>query len=137
MGQKGTTEVHVECSDFFFAEIPLRSPRKLFISIIKKYIFRIKVSKKINNLILKKRTLVECGGLLLAHPRVSTQSCVPSQTLKFVRENKQAHDLENMYSIIIFLYRLVSYLGTGLGVREQESSKLGWRFLLCRHVLPF
>ena len=36
------------------AEIPLRSPRKLFIFIIKIYIYRMKVSKKTINSILKK-----------------------------------------------------------------------------------
>ena len=40
------------------AEIPLRSPRKLFIFIIKKFFFRIKVSKKNDNLILKKEALL-------------------------------------------------------------------------------
>ena len=40
------------------AEIPLKSPRKLFIFIIKKYIYRIKVSKKTNYLILKKTSLI-------------------------------------------------------------------------------
>ena len=38
------------------AEISIRSPRKLFIFNIKKYIFRIKVSRK-KTLILKKKTL--------------------------------------------------------------------------------
>ena len=39
----------VEGSASFLAEISLRSPRRLFIFIIQKYIFRIKVSKKICN----------------------------------------------------------------------------------------
>ena len=39
----------------FLAEIPLRSPRKLFIFIIYKYIYRIKVSKKIINWFWKKK----------------------------------------------------------------------------------
>ena len=47
--------VHSRTSVAVLAEIPLRSPRKLFIFIIKKYIYRIKVSKI--NLILKKKSL--------------------------------------------------------------------------------
>ena len=38
--------VRVMLSDAVLAEISLRSPRKIFIFIIKKYIYRIKVSKK-------------------------------------------------------------------------------------------
>ena len=44
-------------SEVFLAEISLRSPRKLFIFIIYKNIFRIKVSKKTFYLILKKTSL--------------------------------------------------------------------------------
>ena len=40
------------------AEVSLRSPLKLFIFIIRKYIYRIKVSKINNDLILKKTSLV-------------------------------------------------------------------------------
>ena len=43
---------------FFIAEISVRSPRKLFIFIIEKYICRMKVSKKNNNLILEKTSLL-------------------------------------------------------------------------------
>ena len=45
-------------SEVFKAEIPLRSPRKLFIFIIYKNVFWIKVSKKIFYFILKKSSLV-------------------------------------------------------------------------------
>ena len=41
-----------------FAEIPLRSPRKRFIVILKIYIYRIKVSEKNTHLILKKTSLL-------------------------------------------------------------------------------
>ena len=41
----------------FLAEISVRSLRKIFIFIIYKYIFRVKVSKKIFHLILKKEAL--------------------------------------------------------------------------------
>ena len=44
------------------AEISLRSPRKLFIFIIKENIHRIKVFNKINYLILKKTSLVHQTG---------------------------------------------------------------------------
>ena len=52
----GTTLSNI-CSVAVLAEISLWSPRKLFIFIIKKIIYRIKVSKKINYLILKKTSL--------------------------------------------------------------------------------
>ena len=44
------------------AEISLRSPRKLFVFIIKKIIYRIKVSKNIINLILKKTSETVSGA---------------------------------------------------------------------------
>ena len=50
-------------SAYFLAELPLRSPRKLFIFIILIYIYRIKVSKKINKLILKKETLTAAAQI--------------------------------------------------------------------------
>ena len=45
VGQKTVYDDDVISEDFL-AEIPLRSPRKLLIFMIKKYIFRIKASKK-------------------------------------------------------------------------------------------
>ena len=42
----------------FLAEVSVRSPRKLFIFIILKNIFWIRVSKKKNNLILKKEAVM-------------------------------------------------------------------------------
>ena len=55
--------IKVENRVAILAEILLRSPRKLFIFLIKKYIYRIKVSnnKMSLNLILKETSLVEKG----------------------------------------------------------------------------
>ena len=53
-------------SEAFLAEIPLRSPQNKFIFIIKNYTFRIKVSKKTCNLILKKTALTAVFPALTA-----------------------------------------------------------------------
>ena len=49
----------VQVSVAVLAEIPLRSPQKIFIFIIKKIICWVKVSKNKNNLILEKTSLVQ------------------------------------------------------------------------------
>ena len=59
-------------------EISLRSPRKLFIFIIRKFFFMIKVSKKQFNLILKKASLVLTAQINVNHVRVDSRCC--SQT---------------------------------------------------------
>ena len=52
-----TQHKHFFRSEAFFAKISVTSPWKLFIAIIKKNIYRIKVSQKIFDLILKKASL--------------------------------------------------------------------------------
>ena len=49
---------HVIISASFLAEISIRSPRKIFIFIIYKNVFWIKVSRKVCDLILKTEALV-------------------------------------------------------------------------------
>ena len=53
--------------EVFIAEISTRSPRKLCIFIIYKNVFRIKVSKKIVNLILKKTSLLPTWVFAVQH----------------------------------------------------------------------
>ena len=53
---------HAPDSVAVLAEIPLRSPRKICIFTIKKYIYRIEVSGKKNVLILKKTSLAPEQG---------------------------------------------------------------------------
>ena len=53
--QNQSVPVHISVA--VLAGLSLRSPRKLFFFFIKKYFYRIKVSKKIINLILKKTSL--------------------------------------------------------------------------------
>ena len=69
---------HLSSSVAVLAEISLRSPRKLFIFIIKQYIFRIKVSKKQFNLILKEASLVPQTGKGLSMSRwMGYRACHP------------------------------------------------------------
>ena len=66
------------------AEISLRSPPKIFIFIIKECIFRIKVSKKLSNLILEKSSLSTlCNP---GHwPWSSCRSCMSVNSLVLVK----------------------------------------------------
>ena len=54
----------IQASVAVLAELSLRSPQKLCIFIIKKNIYRIKVSQNKNNLILKKTSLIQAIDVL-------------------------------------------------------------------------
>ena len=77
-------------SEDFLAEILLRSPRKLFISIIKVLIFRIKVSKNNNNFILKKKTLeAHCDFIIFsAYCNIKTSLAWANRLMKHSVEIK-------------------------------------------------
>ena len=69
----------------FFAEISLRSPRKLFIFIIKKIMYRVKVSRNNNNSILKTTSLLFTVGA--AAPAEAT----PVKPTSALHTSLQAH----------------------------------------------
>ena len=65
----------VRSSASFLAEVSVRSPRKLFIFIIYRNIFRIKLSKKTFHLILKKEALVRSVVLAVMYTFTKAALC--------------------------------------------------------------